>query len=92
MPREDTLPRMGWFLKTPDGLEEEVRFSSRVVTQDILTGWAPRANYISVIEMLGALSAIEWLDLKCRGKRITLLVDSESIPSAWRRKSKQVET
>ena len=84
MLEEDILPRMGWvvFLKTLDGFEDQVRFSSRVITEDILAAWSPRANPISVIEMLGALAAVEWLAPRCRGKRITLLVDSECVEGA----------
>ena len=73
---------LGHLSLTLDGLEEQFRFSSRVVTQDILTGWAARANHISVNEMLGVLAAIEWLAPKCRGKRITLLFDSECVEGA----------
>ena len=73
MPKEDTLPRMGWviFLKTFDSLEEQVRFSS----EDILAAWSPRAN-------LPALAAIDWLAQRYGGKRITLLVDSECVEGA----------
>ena len=68
---------MGWviFLKTLVGLEEQVRFSS--ITEDVVAGWSPRANSISVSEMLGDLVAIEWLAPRCRGRRIILMVDSE---------------
>ena len=82
MPEEHTAEnRLGHL---PQNLRRprEVRFSSRVITEDILAAWSRRANPISIIEMLGALAAIECLAPRCRGKRITLWVDSECVEGA----------
>jgi len=69
-------PRVGavmaaWWRKSPVGI-------SKVVPENMIKTWIPRKNQIALIELFGAVLFVAHFGPEIAGKRIILLVDSES--------------
>ena len=81
---ESSPPRIRWvsFKREGKSTRVEVVFSSMVVTAQHMMEWEARATQIVMIELLGALAAMDHLALRLHGRRAILLVDSEPVESA----------
>ena len=59
--------------------EDEVYYNSLVVDEALAREWKPRQTQIAMVELLGAVAAIDVHSEQLRGKYVTLLVDSEPV-------------
>ena len=62
---------MAWWRADPVGLSLEV-------PGHLIKTWIPRANQIALIELFGAVLAISHFGPELMGKRVMILIDSES--------------
>ena len=76
--------RVGWvcFQVPGPAQEEEVTYSSYTVPEHVISEWSSRRTQIMMVEMLGAVMAVEQMSEKMEGKRITLFIDSEAAEAA----------
>ena len=87
-PRDDKscqdLPRAGWVacIKGKSPMEDQVLYSSWVVTPSMVARWSERETQIVMVEMIGCLLAIDYLALRFPGLYYTFLIDSEPVEGA----------
>ena len=61
---------------------EEVTYFSYTVPEYVISEWLSRRTQIMMIDLLGAVIAVEQMSEKMAGKRITLFIDSEAAEAA----------
>ena len=88
-PRRDVdqdapVPRLGWvaFIRPREGRAEEVLFSSFAIPEAIMNEWTPRVTQVAMVELFGAVAALEAVGPRVRGATCLLLVDAEAAQGA----------
>ena len=85
--REDPaapVPRVGWvsFERGAGAGGERVVFSSYCIPEATLAEWLPRRTQIHMMELFGVVLAITQRREALRGKRVLIMIDSESAEGA----------
>ena len=85
--REDPaapVPRVGWvsFERGAGAGGERVVFSSYCIPEATLAEWLPRRTQIHMVELFGVVLAITQRREALRGKRVLIMIDSESAEGA----------
>ena len=82
---EDFPPRIGWtaFIRGATPRWDRVIFSSMVVTPAMMMEeWLPRSTQVCLVELLGAVAAIDYLEPLYPRQRLLVLIDSEAVEAA----------
>ena len=77
------VPRIGWvaFLRVP-GQRQAVLYGSYTIPDTIIQEWIERRNQVGMVELFGAVAALETLALRIKNTNVLLLVDAEAAQGA----------
>ena len=76
--RTAPVPRIGWvaFVRGSRGVRSQVFFGSYTIPSE------PRTTQVSIVELFGAVAALETMAPRIRGASLLLLVDAEAAQGA----------
>ena len=77
------VPRIGWvaFLRVP-GQRQAVLYGSYTIPDTIIQEWIERRNQVGMVELFGAVVALETLAPRIKNTNVLLLVDAEAAQGA----------
>ena len=75
--------RIGWvaFLRVP-GQRQAVLYGSYTIPDTIIQEWIERRNQVGMVELFGAVAALETLAPRIKNTNVLLLVDAEAAQGA----------